>query len=307
MTYRIWNNRSVAAIGCALLILIAGRPSNGQAPAGFDLLLVDMNGSRTVVGRLPPSTFAPRISPDGQRIAFETRDRVGADGARLWVADLSNLASRRALSTTAGPVNWAPIWKLEGQRIVFIVSGDGPDRIFSRRADGTGEAEHLIDARSAEGWIAGGSHLRFLTLTGNRDYGISLLDMKTRTASPLIDLPGSAQHSSAMSPDGRWIAYASNETGRYEVWMEPFPRTGTRHRITSNGGSHPVWSSEGESLYLDRDQQLFQVRLNRENPSASGAPVPLPIKGFVQGEYRRQFDLMPNGRAFLVLMSVATH
>ncbi len=74
--------------------------------------------------------------------------------------------------------------------------------------------------------------MRFLTLTGNGDYGISVFDMATRKTTRLIDLPGSAQHSSAVSPDGRWMAYASNETGRYEVWLEPLPSNGTRYQLT---------------------------------------------------------------------------
>ena len=69
--------------------------------------------------------------------------------------------------------------------------------------------------------------------------------MTSRAVTPVIDLPGSAQHSSAVSPDGKWMAYASNETGRYEVWIEPLPRTGARHQVTRDGGSHPLWVADG--------------------------------------------------------------
>jgi dipeptidyl aminopeptidase/acylaminoacyl peptidase len=148
--------------------------------------------------------------------------------------------------------------------------------------------------------------MRFLTLTGNGDYGISVFDMATRKTTKLIDLPGSAQHSSAVSPDGRWMAYASNETGRYEVWLEPLPSNGTRYQLTRSGGSHPLWSADGKSLYFDRTRQLFQLPVNTAQPSSSAEPVALPIKGFVQAEYRRQFDLMPNGRQFLVLIPLGT-
>jgi Tol biopolymer transport system component len=199
-------------------------------------------------------------------------------------------------------MNWAPMWTPDGERLLFLASGDRPDAVYWRRADGTGDAEHLLDARSAEGWSADGAVLRFLTLVGNGDYGISVLDIASRAITPLIDLRGSAQHSSAVSPDGRWIAYASNETGRYEVWLEPLPPTTVRYRLTSDGGSHPLWLPDGRSIYFDRDRQLFQLALDLDGPAPSGKPVPLPIKGFAQAEYRRQFDLMPNGRQFLVLM-----
>ena len=287
----------------ALLMVLGGVTARAQAPAGFELTLIDVQGNQKVLGELPASVYAPRVSPDGTHVAFETRDASGPDGARLWIADLSHIAGRRPLPSVVGPVNWAPMWTLDGERLVFIVSGAGrPDAIYWRRVDGTGDAEHLIDTRAGEGWTAGGAQLRFLTLTGNGDYGISLLDMASRTVTPFVDLPGSAQHSSNPSPDGRWMAYASNETGRYEVWIEPYPSTGARHQVTRDGGSHPLWLPDGESLYFDRDQQMFRVAVNTNDLSAHGEPTPLPIKGFVQAEYRRQFDLMPDGQQFLVLV-----
>jgi Tol biopolymer transport system component len=277
----------------------------GQAPVGYDLTLVDVDGTRKVLGRLPASVYAPRVSPDGARIAFETRDPKGPDGGRLWVADFANPANRRALPSTGAPLNWAPMWTPDGQRLLFLASGDRPDAVLWRRADGTGEAEHLIDARSAEGWTDGGASLRFLTLTGNLDYGIALMDLATRKVTTLIDLRGSAQHSSAVSPDGRWMAYASNETGRYEVWLQPQPPTSVRWQITRAGGSHPLWMPDGKALYFDRGGQMFRVALNLDGPAPAAEPVALPIKGFAQAEYRRQYDLLANGRQFLMLFPVS--
>jgi len=82
------------------------------------------------------------------------------------------------------------------------------------------------------------------------------------------------------------------------------PSSGKRFQLTRNGGSHPIWAPDGQSLYFDRARQLFQLAVNPKDPAASIEPMPLPIKGFVQAEYRRQFDLMPNGRQFLVLIPV---
>ena len=293
--------RSCFVLALTLAVLLGGSETHGQMPAGFELTLIDVGGTRRVLGPLPASVYAPRVSPDGSRVAFETRDPSGPDGARLWTANLGDIAGRRPLPLVVGPVNWAPMWTPDGERLVFIVSGDRGDAVYRRRADGTGDAEHLIDTRAGEGWNAGGSQMRFLTLTGNRDYGISLFDMASRTVTPLVDLPGSAQHSSSMSPDGKWMAYASNETGRYEVWIEPFPRTGARYQVTRDGGSHPLWLPDGQSLYFDCDHQMFRLAVNTTDMSSRLEPTPLPIKGFAQAEYRRQFDLMPDGRQFLVL------
>ncbi len=166
------------AAACLVIAIVAGAQARAQQRlAGFDLMLVDLDGGKKVLGRLPPSVFAPRLSPDGTRVAFETRDRSGPDGARLWIADVSDLAGRHAVENPVGPLDWAPMWTLDSERLVFIVSNEKGDA-----------------------------------------------DMSSRAVTPLVVLPGSSQHSSAVSPDGRWLAYASNETGRYELFLEPLPR-----------------------------------------------------------------------------------
>ena len=98
--------------------------ARAQTPAGFELTLVDVDGTKKVLGQLPPTVYAPRISPDGKRVAFETRDPSGPDGPRLWTAELSNIAGRRPLPLVAGAINWAPMWTPDGERLVFIVSGE---------------------------------------------------------------------------------------------------------------------------------------------------------------------------------------
>ena len=105
-----------------------------------------------------------------------------------------------------------------------------------------------------------------------------------------------------MSPDGKWMAYASNETGRYEVWIEPIPRRPAR-AIRSPAAAARIRCGlpDGQSLYFDRDHQMFRLAVNTKDMSSTVEPTPLPIKGFAQAEYRRQFDLMPDGRQFLVL------
>ena len=299
------NIRFATVAACALFVSLADLPTSGQAPSGYDLTVVDMDGTQKVLSRLPASVYAPRVSPNGRQVAFETRDPNGPDGGRLWVADLANIANRRPLPGTGAPLNWAPMWTPDGQRLAFIVSGDRPDSIYWRPADGTGEAEHLIDARAAEGWNDDGATLRFLTLNAaGNDYGIAFMDVKTRKVTPVIDLPGTAQHSSAVSPDGKWMAYSSNETGRYEVWLMPLPPSAKRFQITTEGGSHPLWLPGGRSLSFDRGRQLFRVELNLDVPAAAGSPVALPIKGFAQAEYRRQYDLLPNGKQYLMLFPV---
>ena len=181
------------------VVALLGGVSRAQAPVGYELALVDVDGTKKVLGQLPPTVYAPRISPDGKRVAFETRDLKGPDGPRLWTAEMSNIAGRKPLPLVVGQINWAPMWTPDGQRLVFIVSGsDRPDAVYWRRADGSGDAEHLIDTRSGEGWNAGGSQMRFLTLTGNGDYGIAVLAVLGVAAAAASYVP--ARRAAAVDP-----------------------------------------------------------------------------------------------------------
>lgn len=279
-------------------------------PPALELVLVDMQGNRKVLGRLPDSVFAPRVSPDGRQVAFELMDQIVLPETRivqrLFVADLDRLDQRRALPFTApARQNYAPVWSPDGKWLVYLVNGEKPDALYRRRADGSGEAEHLLDARAAEGYYEGGK-LSFITLTGNRDYGIGMLDLDTKAITRLVDYPGSEQHSSRIAPDGKSFAYVSNETGRQEVWLEPLPQTGKRYQITKSGGRHPEWAPDGSKLYYDdAGNQMYRVDIATGGAEPRiGAATPLPIRGFVQGDLRRQYDLMPDGKAFVMLFPI---
>jgi hypothetical protein len=296
--------RPLVVLGAALVAF--GHVAAAQQPAGFEVALVGLDGAKEVLGVLP-TVFAPRISPDGERVAFELV-APGENRPRLFVAPLTDLDARQPLPQVGGPVNFAAMWTLDGQRLVFLAQGEAPDALYWQSADGAGDAEHLIDARSAESWTPGGERLTFLTLEADDDYGISLLDIESRSESVLIDLPGTAQHSSNVSSDGRWIAYTSNETGRFEVWAAPIQRPAARRQLTHDGGSHPLWSPDGRTIYFDRGNRMYRLGVDVTDDSiTAGEPAELPIAGFQQGQYRRQFDLMPDGRAFLVLFPVSSY
>jgi Tol biopolymer transport system component len=286
------------------LVFVGMAHAGAPAPASYELALVDMQGQKNVLGRLPTSVFAPRVSPDGKRVAFELDDAPVANQSpvtRLYVAPIDQLDKREVLQQTViSTRNIAPVWSPEGDWIAFMATGNGGDQLFWQRSDGGIQPLFLADGRAPEGLYDGGK-LAFITLAANRDYGISLLDVHTKKVTKLVDLPGSEQHSSRISPDGKWITYVSNETGRYEVWLEPIPQTGRRFQLTKSGGRHPVWSPDGSRIYFDQGGRMYRLDLTLGAEASAGAPAELPISGFQQIDLRRQFDLMPDGRSFLML------
>jgi Tol biopolymer transport system component len=289
-----------AAAACVVAAAAHAQPTGEPT---FELALVTLAGERAIVTTLPDTVFAPRVSPDGTRIAFETID-FSKGASRVTVANLRDLDDRYELPLYDGSMNWAPSWSPDGERVLFIASGPEGDKIWWQLADGSGGAEHLLNARSAESWANGGAAITYLTLAetpGGRDYGIAMLDIAARKTQTLVDRQGSSEHSSNVSRDGRFIAYASNESGRYEVFVEPLPQTGTRVALTSEGGGHPLWSPDGRTIYFDRAGRMFRIGFDPATGRAAGAASALPIEGFIQGEYRRQFELMPEGQRFLMM------
>jgi len=271
------------------------------AAAQRQMAFVDLNGKVTPLRHVPNTIFGPRISPSGKEVAYRA-------GNAVWIADLSSEAPPRRLTQEPGE---APVWSPDGQRIVFISIYNGQEALYWRRADGSGDAELLVDrARAPESWSATRQEISFITLIGPAgdagDYDISSYSLKDKKATPLIAIPVSAQSGSRFSPDGNWIAYESNESGRAEIYVEPLPRSGQRFQITKTGGSRPVWAPDGSRLYFDNnagnDVKLQYVNVQTKPNFTWSDLQTLPISGFVQpqGTLRRQFDITPDGKQFLV-------
>jgi eukaryotic-like serine/threonine-protein kinase len=286
--------RKILALLACIASIAAGHAA--EQHGSFQLVLVDLQGQNKVLGSLPDSVGAPRVSPDGRQVTFELDDKV-------FVADLNNLDQRRALQQPiVEPRSSSPVWSHDELWVVFQGSGNGSDDLFVARVNAniTEQPQYIGDGRSPEGIDKNGL-VTFLTLKGDKDYGIAQLDPSTRKVTRLIDQPGSAQYGSAIAPDGRWIAYTSDETGRPEVWLEPLPITGKRVQLTKNGGSHPQWSPDGKRIYFDQADQMFQMDIDTSGEPKVGDPSALSIKGFQQSDLRRQYDLMPDGKGFVML------
>jgi eukaryotic-like serine/threonine-protein kinase len=292
-----------------LMLLAAGMAAfamaNAAAPTGpaFELTLVDMQGQKKLLGTIP-NIAAPRMSPDGKRVAFEQPDTTGTypQSMLIHVAELDKLDKRRALQPTlATTKNYFPVWSHDSSSVAFVASGNGSDSIFRELADGSIQPKYMVDGKAPEGLYQGGQ-LAFLTLKGEKDYGVALFDMNTKKTTR-FDQAGTAQYSSALSRDGQWVAFTSNETGRPEVWLQSVKEASRRVQVTRQGGAHPQFSTDGTAIYYDQGDRIFRINVALENqgPRASGDPVALPISGFQQGEIQRQYDLTPDGKGFVML------
>jgi Tol biopolymer transport system component len=260
-----------------------------QRLQSFQLTWVDRQGVKTPIGPLPPGTFAPRLSPDGRRVAFDTGD------GSVWIAELANLAAPRRLA--AGRF---PMWSPDGTRLLF--AGANGFQLYWQAADGSGEPERIAEtARAPESWSTALGLVSYITLTGTSDYDIWAFASGDRSQRAIIVEPTSAQMSSRFSPDGRWIAYQSNETGRFEIYVEPFPRTGARTRVTDAGGERPVWSPDGREIFYDKEATLYVVAITTGPAVSVRPPVALPISGFLQATGRRLWDVSADGARFLMM------
>ncbi|MCU1382748.1 MAG: prkC 31 [Acidobacteria bacterium] len=271
------------------------------------LALVDRDGKTQV---LPPPSDAyayPRISPNGRSIVMSTDD---GKQAAIWVYDLGGAGPPRRL-TFAGR-NVAPIWSADGKSVTYQSTRDGDHGLFEQRVDGTGAAERLTKTDGAteqfpDSWSADGKTLSFRLQSGAHNAIWTISRDGSRTPRPLLELPDREQVASAFSPDGRWIAYGSNELiagGSYQVFVQPFPPTGAKYQVTPQISSTPVWARGGKRLFYAYTNRVFSTDVDASTGFAvAGQPFEYKTQsslGSLPGV--RHFDVMPSGDQVLVVI-----
>jgi eukaryotic-like serine/threonine-protein kinase len=296
------GDMKILFLAIALFSMASALPQRINPAPEYEIAYMDFSGIKKTIGSLPYSVFAPRISPDGNQLTIDTN--TGPDSA-IWLMDLPGPSTLRRF-TMQGESHY-PIWSADGKRLIFISVRNEQPAIYWQASNGSNAAERLTEAaRAPESYSEVNQILSYITLNtngGNADYDVWTYSFRDKKAAPLIQVKNSAQHSSRFSPDGKWIAYVSDETGRLELYVQPFPLTGARFQITKNGGGHPLWSPDGKELYFDNSARIFKIAIRTQPSFSAGEPVLTPISGFVQGagNYRRQYDITPNGKQFVML------
>ena len=190
---------------------------------GRTLVWVDRQGREEPVGAPPRPYGRPRVSPDGARLAVEIVDPANPD---LWIYDLARGTSTRL--TVDEALDTRPLWTPDGEQVVFNSNRDGTGGVYLRRADGTGPVEVLMTGpNNPRAYAWGGDGQQLVLIQGrqvNRDLAVLSLEGEP-TLEPLVQTP-IGESRPAVSPDGQWIAYTSNESGQYEIYVQTVPRSG---------------------------------------------------------------------------------
>jgi serine/threonine-protein kinase len=277
---------------------------SGELRAGNSLALLDRFGSQKPrILDIPPGPyFPPRISPDGRQLAFYSSD--GGNGA-IWIYDLKGGSPMRRLTFEGN--NSRPMWTLDGQNIIFMSARESQSGLYKQRADGSSPPELLVIAEPGQGFQPE-------AITRNGEIVMSTGGSGTRR-SLLLLMPGDKKprpmiangSNSSLSPDGKWLAYGSNESGQWQGFVQSFPPSGTKYQLPTDGNGSPLWSPDGKQLFYPRDQSLssplLAVDIRTQPKFIFGKTTTLSFEAMVTNvNGPRPYDITPDGKYFVALL-----
>ena len=254
------------------------------------------------VGR-PGDYLEPSLSPDGTRVAVGVGTWTPAGD--VWLLELSRGSLSRLTSHPTDDIT--PVWSPDGKEIVFASNRNGQFDLYRKDAGGTG-AEELIFQSSADkfpsDWSRDGKYVLYYTVDPKTKADLWMVPMSgEHKPTPFLQTEFN-ETNALFSPDGRWVAYNSDESGTPETYVRPFPPAGGKWQVSTQGGVQPAWRSDGKELYyLALDGKIMAAEVNPGSDFAAGLPVPLFESGLrPEGltESRSSFVVAPDGQRFLV-------
>jgi len=283
------------------------------ASAAAEFVWVGRNGAVTPVD--PGWSFSPgagnfawRLSPDGGRLAY--RDVGGADGD-IWIKDLDDGPLSR-LTFDAG-IDRSPEWSPDGRTVLFTSNrhNTADMAIFSRRADGTGEPQLVLDPNRAVAEFTMSPNGEWIVFRSGDPPSRDILAQRVGVDSVAVELLASSfdEVGPAISPDGRWLAYASNETGNYQIYVRPFPDVDAgRWQVSTNGGAAVRWSHSGNELfYWTATNAMMAARIDAGSGFRVLGTETLFTDSQVLGEgvTNGWYDVAPDDTRFIVARAVS--
>jgi serine/threonine-protein kinase len=260
------------------------------------LVWVDQKGTEQPVTDLKFPFHAPRLSPDGQRVAYETAGREW----QIWVYDLGRGTNSR-LTGEGRAVN--PVWAPDGKRLLFSWQQSVADNLFWQPYDESSPMECLTTSefhQRAGSWSLDGKTVFLMGGHPDTGFDISLMDVSSGSVTPFLSSKFD-ETNPQISPDGRWVAYISNESGRSEIYVRPFPGPGLKLQISNEGGSEPLWARNGKRLFYRRQGQLWVVDVQTDGVFATSKPRLLFDKPeYLTSSPYRTYDLSLDSQRFLM-------
>jgi len=268
-------------------------PTNAQT----ELVWVDRKGGEQPLPAPPHGYRNPRLSPDGQRVAV-TIDELGS---QEWILDIGRGTLTRL--TFEGTYNGAMAWTPDGKRLAFGTDRAGPRNLFWQLADGSGKAERLTTNEIAQSDVAGawspdGQTLAYESLVPGAGYDLWVYRLSDHKTQPFLQTRFN-EISPRFSPDGRWLAYASDESGRSEIYVQPYPGPGGKWQISTDGGTEPVWARNGELFYRNGDK-MMAVETNTKTTFSADKPKLLFERHYATYNTMAAYDVTPDGQRFLL-------
>jgi WD40-like Beta Propeller Repeat len=282
--------------GTGSLVYVPGRIQEDDRK----LVWVTRNGTELRLAAPAHAYIFPRLSPDGRRVAVA----IAEQEAQVWLHDLSRGTLTRF--TFEGNRNLNCVWTPDGKRIAFLSNKEGPGKsaIYWQWADGSGGLERLTTSEYLNvpmSWSGDGQLLAFMENNPTTGYDIWVLRLSDRTVQPFLRTPFN-ESVPRLSPDGRWLAYISNESGRYEIYVQPYPGPGGKLQISTEGGTEPTWNPNGRELFYRSGDKMMAVDIVMQPSFAAGKPRVL-----FEGRYELSpattpnYDVSPDGQRFLML------
>jgi Tol biopolymer transport system component len=257
----------------------------------------------------------PSLSPDEKTVAVERPDPQ-TEGTDIWLLDTARGVGSR-LTVDPAP-DWSPVWSPDGRRVVYTSPRDSfPPNLYQQDSRGAGAGEFLLRGNRVvhpRDWSSDGRFLVYDALDPKTQWDILILPMEpattgsNRTAVPFLQTDFN-EYNGQFSADGRLMAYMSDETGTFEVYVAPFPAAGNwwRKRISNNGGGHPRWRRDGKELfYIAPDGTLMAVAVNAEDTFEASAPRTLfktriaGIDSLVRPLNLTNYAVTADGQRFLI-------
>jgi serine/threonine-protein kinase len=285
---------------------------DGVVSVARSLVWVDRSGREQKIDAPGRSYAFPRLSPDGRRVALDIRDQEND----IWIWDLERETLTKLTSNPGADA--LPIWTPDGAHIVFTSSRDGlAPNLFWQRADFTGVAERLTTnpqySENPHAFSPDGKNLIVQATVPGGSSDLNLMAMDALLAGkpaggkmevrPLLHTPA-AESAGEIAPDGRWLAYYSNSSGRNEVYVRAFPNveSGGQTSISATGGTRPAWSRNGRELfYLDLNGAMWVVPVQTTPTFSAGKPRKLFDASWWSAQSGRTYDVTADGQRFLAI------